>query len=107
MVFPRDLMRTCFYREIKNLAGQTFDLSDLRADLSYYREIGIGASKNINQKLRFGARARLLFGLATASFQNYAMNLTVNNDGTNTLDANMALDISGPVTFLPRFGESY
>ena len=37
--------------------------------------------------------------MATASFQNYAMNLTVNNDGTNTLDANMALDFSGPVRF--------
>jgi len=98
MVFPRDLMKLAFMGN-KDLAGQTFDLSDMRADMSYYREIGIGASKNINQKLRFGARARLLFGLATASFQNYAMNLTVDEDGTNTLDANMALDFSGPVRF--------
>lgn len=98
MVFPRDLMKLVFSGN-EDLAGQTFDLSDMKADLSYYREIGIGASKNINSKLRFGARARLLFGLATASFQNYSMNLTVNDDLTNTLDANMALDFSGPVRF--------
>jgi len=98
MVFPRDLMKLAFLGN-EDLAGQTFDLSDTKAELSYYREIGIGASKNINTKLRFGARARLLFGIATASFHNNAMNLTVNEDGTNTLDANMALDISGPVHF--------
>ena len=98
MVFPRDLMKLAFMGN-KDLENQTFDLSDMRADMSYYREIGIGASKNINQKLRVGATARLLFGLATASFQNYAMDLTVNEDGTNTLDANMALDFSGPVRF--------
>ena len=97
MVFPRDLMKLVFSGN-DDLAGQTFDLSDMKADLSYYREIGFGASKNINQKLRIGAKARLLFGLATASFQNYAMNLTVNDDLTNTLDANMALDFSGPMS---------
>jgi hypothetical protein len=72
----------------------------MKADFKYYREIGIGASKNITPKLRFGAKAKLLFGITAGSFQNYALNLTVNNDNTNTLDANMAFDISGPVHFV-------
>jgi len=99
LVFPRDLIRLAFLGN-EDFAGQTFNLSETRADFNYYREIGIGASKNITPKLRFGAKARLLFGIAGGSFQNYALNLTVNEDYTNTLEANMAFDISGPVNFV-------
>jgi hypothetical protein len=100
LVVPRDLFRLAFLGN-EEFAGQTLDLSDMRADFNYYREIGIGASKNITPKLRFGAKAKLLFGITGGTFKNYAMNLTVNNDYTNTLEANMALDISGPVFFYP------
>jgi hypothetical protein len=99
IVFPRDLVRLAFLGN-EEFAGQTFNLSDTRADFTYYREIGIGASKNITPKFRFGAKARFLFGIAGGSFQNYALNLTVNEDFTNTLEANMALDVSGPVNFI-------
>lgn len=98
IVFPRDLMKLAFLGN-EAFIGQTFNLSDLRADYKYYREIGIGASKKITPKLRFGAKAKLLFGITAASFQNYALSLTVNNDFSNTLDANMAVDISGPLQF--------
>ena len=98
IVFPRDLMRLAFLGN-EAFIGQTFDMSDLRADYNYYREIGIGASKKVTPKLRFGAKAKLLFGITAASFQNYKLNLTVNDDFSNTLDANMAVDISGPVQF--------
>jgi len=98
IAFPRDLMRLAFLGN-EAFIGQTFDLSDLRADYKYYREIGIGASKKITPKLRFGAKAKLLFGISAGSFQNYGLNLTVNNDFSNTLDANMAFDISGPFQF--------
>jgi len=96
LVAPRDYIRMAFLGN-EQFKGQTIDLSDMRADLNYYREIGIGTSKNINPQLRLGARAKMLFGLAGASFQNYNLKLTVNDDYTNTLDANMTFDISGPV----------
>lgn len=96
MVGPRDYINLAFLGN-EEFTGQTIDLSDMRAELNYYREIGIGISKDITPKLRFGAKARLLFGLAGIKFQNHALNLTVNNDYTNTLDANMGIDISGPV----------
>jgi hypothetical protein len=98
IVFPRDLVRLAFLGN-EDFAGQTFNLSDTKFDFQYYREIGIGVSKNITPKFRFGAKARLLFGIAGATFQNYAMNLTINEDYSNTLEANTALDISGPVKF--------
>lgn len=99
LVFPRDLIRLAFLGN-QEFAGQTFNLSDTRADFNYYREIGFGAAKNITPKLRIGAKARLLFGIAGGSLQNSALNLTVNQDFTNSLEANMALDVSGPVNFL-------
>ena len=42
----------------KDLAGQTFDLSDMSADMSYYREIGIGASKNINPEAPYRGQGK-------------------------------------------------
>lgn len=97
MVLPRDFFRLVFEGN-ENLAGQSFDLSETRMNAMYYREIGAGASKNITPRLRFGAKARVLFGMASASLRNYGLNLTVNDeDFTNTLAANMALNISGPV----------
>lgn len=104
IVFPRDLVRLAFLGN-EEFAGQTFNLSDTRFDFQYYREIGIGASKNITPKFRFGVKARLLFGIAGANLQNYAMNLTVNEDYSNTLEANMAFDVSGPVNFADTDGD--
>lgn len=95
-VLPRDFFRLVFEGN-QNLAGQSFDLSETRVNAQYYREIGIGASKDITPRLRFGGKARLLFGIASASLTNYGLKLNVNNDYTNTLEANMSLDISGPV----------
>jgi hypothetical protein len=74
VIFPRDLVRLAFLGN-EEFAGQTVDLSSVDADFNYYREIGIGASKNITSRLRFGAKARLLFGITAGSFQNYALNL--------------------------------
>jgi hypothetical protein len=98
LVAPGDFIRLAFLGN-EAFAGQTLDLSDMKADFNYYREIGIGASKNITPKFRFGAKAKLLFGITGGTFQNNALKLTVNNDLTNTLEANMAVDISGPVYF--------
>ena len=98
-VFPRDLLRIAFLGN-EEFAGQTFDLSALSADLIYYHEIGIGASKNITPKLRIGAKGKFLMGMATGSFRNSGSILKVNNDYTNTLNANMTLNISGPVKFI-------
>lgn len=98
VIFPRDLVKLAFLGN-EEFAGQTLDLSSVDADFNYYREIGIGASKNITSRLRFGAKARLLFGITAGSFQNYALNLKVSNEAVNTLETNMAYDISGPVHF--------
>ena len=99
LVCPRDLIRLAFLGN-EEFVGQTLDLSAIKADVYYYREIGVGASKYITPKLRFGAKAKLLSGIAGGSLQNYGLDLTVNSDYSNTLYANMAIDISAPVDFI-------
>lgn len=98
VVFPRDLVRLAVAGN-EGLAGKTFDLSDLKADAKYYREIGFGFSKVVAPRLRIGARGKLLFGIVTGSYRNQTLNLTVNNDYTNRLIADLSLSVSGPVNF--------
>ncbi len=78
-------------------AGQTIDLSSLRADAKYYNEIGVGISKNFTERLRLGVRGKLLFGVAAATLDNNDFRLRVNDDNTHTLFADMSFSMSGPV----------
>lgn len=96
IVFPRDLIRLGFLGN-KEFAGETFDLSSLRTDLKYFRETGIGFSKDITERLRIGVKGKLLTGLAAMSLDNNKIDLTVNSDYTNTLVTDMAINISGPI----------
>jgi hypothetical protein len=97
-VIPGDFFRLVFkgnavYR------GSSIDLSALRGDLKYYREYGLGFSKNFTEKLRIGFKGKLLFGIVAGSIENQSLGLTVNNDLTHTLNADLKLNISGPVKF--------
>jgi len=96
IVIPRDYFRLAFLGN-EQFEGQTFDLSNMKMEYKYYREVGFGTSGAITPKLRFGARAKVLFGITAGNLQNYSMNLRVNDANSNTLEANMALDFSGPV----------
>ncbi|MFZ0280410.1 MAG: DUF5723 family protein, partial [Bacteroidales bacterium] len=98
VVFPRDLVRLAFLGN-EEFINQTFDLSALRADIKYYREIGVGFSKNITPLLRIGAKAKLLYGIASGSYRNDALNLTIEQDLSNKLIADMAVRVSGPLNF--------
>jgi hypothetical protein len=65
--------------------------------LKYYREVGLGFSKNFTDKLRIGIKGKLLFGIADASIDNKSLAITVNDDYSHTFDANLAVNLSGPV----------
>jgi len=96
IVFPGDMLKLAIQGST-DFAGQRVDLSALRTDFKYFHEVGLGASKNITEKLRIGVRGKLLFGVAAGNLDNNGLGLTVNEDNSYTLDADMALNISGPV----------
>ena len=76
---------------MKGLLGAKY-LSSLRGDIKYYREIGAGFSRNFTDRLRIGIKGKLLFGLAAASIENKSLGITVNNDYSHTIDADLALN---------------
>ncbi len=95
-VLPGELIRLGI-RGNDAYAGQSIDLSSLRAGVKYYHEIGVGLSKNLTERLRLGVRGKLLFGVATATLDNNDFRLRVNEDYTHTLFADMSFRMSGPV----------
>jgi hypothetical protein len=99
LVLPGDLIRLGISGN-QGFMGRNIDLSSLRADIKYYHEIGLGASKNITEKLRVGARVMYLSGVFSGSLKNNGMTLTVNDDFTHTVDADVSLNLSAPYEFL-------
>src|SRR5450759_2868273 len=96
VVLPGDLF-TLALKGNEGFVGRTIDLSSLRADMKYYREYGIGISRNFTDKLRVGIKGKLLFGIAATSIDNKSLGITVNSDYSHTLDANLAVNMSGPI----------
>lgn len=97
-VLPEDAIRLGIEGPL-NYMGKDLDFSSLRADMLYYHEIGIGASKNITDKLRVGGRLMILGGVAAGYLENNGLTLKVNDDNTETVNADIALNVSAPVTF--------
>jgi hypothetical protein len=92
--FPKDILKL-FITGTDQLMNQAIDISGLNLRAQFFREFGIGFSKNVVGKLRVGAKAKLLFGIGSLNFDNRSMTLKVNNDFSQTITADASLDISG------------
>jgi hypothetical protein len=95
-VLPGDLFKLAL-KGNEQFVGSKIDLSSLRADMKYYREFGVGFSRNYTDKLRIGIKGKLLFGIADASIDNKSLGISVNDDYSHTLDADLSVNMSGPV----------
>jgi hypothetical protein len=93
-VFPKDILKL-YIAGGSQYSDQTIDLSGLNIRAQYFREAGIGFSKNVTQKLRIGGKAKLLLGVASINFDNRSLSLKVNSDYSQTISADASLDISG------------
>ncbi|MGC1390364.1 MAG: DUF5723 family protein [Bacteroidales bacterium] len=96
VVLPGDLFKLAL-KGNEEFVGTRINLSSLRGDLKYYREVGLGYSRNITDKLRIGIKGKLLFGIAGVSIDNRSLGIDVNNDFSHTMDADLMVNISGPV----------
>ena len=95
-LFPKDMFRMAFY-EHESLAGNTYDLSSLQAGIMAYNEIGLGFSKNITDKFRIGVKGKMLLGIYSAKIKTNKFDASIENDYSQTWDADIQMDISGPV----------
>jgi hypothetical protein len=96
LVIPGDLFKVAL-KGNEAFAGSKIDLSSFRGELKYYREAGIGYSRNITPRLRMGVKGKLLFGIAAAYVDNNSLAITVNDDYSHVIDADLRLNISAPV----------
>ena len=93
LVLPGDLFRLAL-KGNEQFIGSKIDLSSLNGDLKYYREIGLGFSKNFTNKLRIGVKGKLLFGIAGVSIDNRSLGITVNDKSSNVLGTDPAVNVS-------------
>lgn len=73
-ILPKDM--SLFISGFDLLQDQTVSFSGMKLRAQYYREYGLGISKNVTEKLRIGARAKLITGIACLNFDNRAFDLT-------------------------------
>jgi hypothetical protein len=97
VVLPGDIIKLALNGN-EQFVGSKLDLSSLRGSIIYYREAGFGISKNFSNKLRLGIKGKLLFGIATTSLDNKSLGIKVNDDYTHTIDADLTLNFSAPMT---------
>lgn len=97
VVLPGDIIKLGL-KGNEQFVGTKIDLSSLRGDIKYYREIGLGFSKDFTNKLRIGVKGKLLFGIASASIDNKSLGITVNDDYSHTVDADMVVNFSAPLS---------
>lgn len=98
LILPGDLLKLGL-KGNEDYVGSTIDLNSLNANLKYYREYSLGFSGNFGSRLRLGMKAKLLTGIAALNVQNNSLGLTVNDDFTHSIDADLSANISFPATF--------
>jgi hypothetical protein len=96
MVIPKDFFELAL-KGNGGFVGSKMDLSSLRGDIKYYREIGLCFSKDFTSKLRIGIKGKLLFGIAAATIENRSLGITVQNVYNQAFNADMAIIISAPI----------
>jgi len=95
---PKDLMKL-YIQGPEQFQNLSIDLSGLNMKAQYFREFGVGFSKNITSKLRIGAKAKMLVGLGSFSLDNRNMTLKVNDDYSQTINADATMNASGKERF--------
>jgi hypothetical protein len=94
-IIPGDLFKLLL-KGNEDFIGQTINFSSFDADFQYYREYGLGFSKGIGNNLRIGIKPKFLTGMMAFSMENNSLGLTVNEDYSHTLDADLSAHFSYP-----------
>lgn len=95
--YPKDLMVLALEGN-EGFINQYADLSNLGVNATFYREYGLGISKEINKNLSFGVRVKALFGHANISsnFNDNNLSLYSSRDSLY-LNADAAVYTSSPL----------
>lgn len=93
--YPKDLMVLALYGNEK-FFNQTSDFSTLGANLMFWREYGLGVSRQFGNNLTIGIRPKVLFGHIAAVTDNSTMGLSFTRDSIY-INANAKVNMSVPM----------
>lgn len=81
----------------KNTGNRTYDIGDINAHAMSYVELAFGHSRQINEKLRVGAKLKFLFGLGRADlkFSDVKADLAANDKWTVSGKATADVSLKG------------
>ncbi|MEA1897297.1 MAG: DUF5723 family protein [Bacteroidota bacterium] len=96
--FPKDLA-TLVLKGNEDFINSSADLSSLSASATYFREIGLGFSREFAEGLFIGVKAKMLFGNANVSLQNNGLSLEIDESNlfSHTVNADLNLNFGYPV----------
>lgn len=77
----------------KNTGNRTYDIGDINAGATSYAELAFGHSRDIGDKLRVGAKVKLLFGLARADVKFRDMKADLAGKDKWTLSGQAVADV--------------
>ena len=91
-VIPYELLRMAC-----DLKNEHYDIGTVRADGIAFSELAFGHSRDINDKLRLGAKLKLLLGIGNASLKmdNVQADLNANDSWTVAADAESHVSMKG------------
>ena len=81
----------------KNTGNNSYDIGDIRAHAMSYGELALGHSRQINKKLRLGAKLKFLFGIARADVEmnDVKADLTANDKWLISAKAKANMSMKG------------
>jgi len=81
----------------KNTGNRTYNIGDINMEALSFAEVAFGHSHNIGKRLRIGAKIKILFGIADASFKfkNVTADLENSNKWTISGDAQANVSMKG------------
>ncbi len=103
ITYPGDLARMLI--QGTDTAG-SFDLRGTGLNLSLYNELSLGWSRTFGEKLSFGVRGKILFGLVNVHTNSSAVNLTT-SDSLWTIRSDMQINASTPFTTPDVMGNTF
>lgn len=78
----------------KNIGNKTYDIGDLNMHAQSFAELAFGHSRDINDKLRVGAKFKLLFGLGRADVEFKDVKADLASDDKWTLSGTAEANVS-------------
>ena len=78
----------------KNIGNKTYDIGDINAHAQSYAEIALGHSRQINEKLRVGAKVKVLVGLARADVRMKNIKADLAGEDKWSISGEAAADVS-------------